>query len=193
MREELILNNLGLIHKVMKDIHLNIRNEEEFNEYYYYGLVGLIKASNYFDPNKSKSSYLYKSIRREITDYIKQKVRYKRNPKKKDISLNTLLGDDAELQDFIKSDFNLEKYVIDKVFIDNELNKLKNKRYKAFLIEYYGINCPELNMQEIALKYGVSRQCVHQGIQLGLRLLRKGKDERKDKKNKIKIKNENRG
>ena len=66
MKDEIILNNLGLIYKAMKDLHCQIRTEEEFEQYYYAGLFALIKASKTYDETKGKSGYLYIYIKNAI-------------------------------------------------------------------------------------------------------------------------------
>lgn len=172
MKDKIVLDNLGLINKAIKDLNCRYRNQDEFEAYYYAGLIGLIKASKTYNSEKGKSTYLYKSIERRIKTVFDYNSNSRRNNGKIPISLNTEIKD-MELMNIIASDYNLEKEVINKILIEDTLNKLKNKRYKKFIIEYYGINQEALNMQEIALKYGVSKQCVQQSIQWGLKLMRK--------------------
>lgn len=78
-----------------------------------------------------------------------------------------------EYIEFLRDSYNLEEDVITRLTVRDALNKLKNKRYKQFIVEYYGIDCPALNTHELARKYGVSHQNVQQVIKWGLRLLRK--------------------
>lgn len=172
MKEEIILNNLGLIHKAIKDLHCVYRNQEEYDNFYYAGLLGLIKASQTYDETKGKSTYLYNNICLRI----KNVFRYNSNPKRHnglaEVSLNIEIQN-GELQDLIISNYNLEKEVLNKILIEDTLNKLKNRRYKTYIKEYYGIGTPQLNIPELALKYGVSKQCVQQTIKWGLELMRK--------------------
>lgn len=172
MKEEIILNNLGLIHKAIKDLHCVYRNQEEYDNFYYAGLLGLIKASKTYDEAKGKSTYLYNNICLRIKNVFKYNSNPKRHNGLVEISLNTEIYN-HEIQDIIPDKYNLEEDVTNKILIRDALNKLKDKKYKAFIKEYYGIDCPELNMREIAQKYGVSVQGVSQIIQWGLRLLRK--------------------
>jgi RNA polymerase sigma factor (sigma-70 family) len=172
MKDEKIINNLGLIHKVIKDLNCVYRNDDEYDRFYYAGLFGLITAIKTFDEEKGNSTYLYNAIKYRIISVFN----YNSNPRRyngtTEISLNTEKYS-AELQDYIVSDYNLEKEVINKIYVEYLLGKLKNKRYKKFIIEYYGINCPALNMREIAQKYGICQQNVSQAIKRGLWLLRK--------------------
>lgn len=167
MKDEIILNNLGLIYKAIKDLNCNYATQDEFEDYYFAGLVGLIKASKTYDPSKSKSSYLLIGIKKQILVQFATNSRKKRLARRMDISLNKEIND-TELGELIVDDYNLEKKVLDKVLVEELLDRLKNKRYKTFLIEYYGIGKPQLNMHEIGYKYGVSHQFVHNSIKYAL-------------------------
>lgn len=191
MKDEIILNNLWLIKKVMKDLHCQYRDEEEYYAYYYAGLIGLIEASKTYDEKKGKSTYLYNGVYVRILNVFK----YNTNPKriKTPISLNTEVND-IEYQDLIACDYNLEKKVTDKILIEELLSELKDKKYKQFIIEYYGIGTPSLNMRELAEKYGVCQQNISQSIRRGLEKLKNiylgeknGKNKKNNFKNKIKI------
>lgn len=172
MKDDIILNNLGLIYKVIKDLNCCIKNDDDFEEYYFAGLMGLISASKTYDNNKSKSNYLYVSIKKRIINQFQIRNRAKRYTPHRNISSNIVVNE-VELESLIPSKTNIEKKVTDKVLVEWLLGKLKNKQYKAYIIEYYGIGVPSLNMQEMALKYGKSKQYIHQSIQMGLRLMRK--------------------
>lgn len=171
MNEDLVLNNKGLIIKVMKDLHCKIRSEEEFEDYYYVGLLGLLRAIKNYDETKGKSTYLYLGIKTALTNEFKKRSAEMRT-KYKTISLNYSIADEIELIDTIAID-SFESELINKIYVEELLSKLKNKRYKQFLIEYYGINCPALTLPKIASKYGITPQCVRQYIQRALELLRK--------------------
>lgn len=51
-RNNLIINNLGLIYLVIKKMKLSWNTDDEFQNYYDYGLDGLIKASKNYDTNQ---------------------------------------------------------------------------------------------------------------------------------------------
>lgn len=173
MKDKIILNNLGLIHKAIKNLHCQYRTKDQYEEYYYAGLFGLIKASKVQNYNISKSSFLYICIKNEINRQFKKNNANKRKIKYT-LSLNKEMTEyGEEFIEQLEDNYNLEKDVITRLFIKDSLNKLKNKRYKQFIMEYYGIDTPPLNLQEIAEKYGVSKQNVQQLIQWGLKLLRK--------------------
>lgn len=167
MKDKIILDNLNLINKVMKDLNCEIKSQDDYEQYYYAGLIGLIKSSRKYDSSKGKSGYLYKGIKRYIiAEFIKNSTKKRYGLKK--ISLNIEINN-IELINYVQSSFNLEKYVIDKIYLKNILNELKNKSYKTYLIEYY-IN--DLSLVEIAKKHGVSKQDIHQSIHYALGKLR---------------------
>jgi len=173
MRDKNILNNLGLIVKVMQDLNCDLSNQDNFEEYYFAGLLGLMKASETYDSTKGKSGYLYKAIRGRIISVFRKNTSSKRSPYK-NISLNEVINDKGEeLIDLIQDDYSFEQKLINKDYIHYLLNKLKNKRYKTFLLEYYGIGTEQLNLSEIALKYGVSKQFVYHSIKYALQRLKK--------------------
>ena len=93
MNEKIVLENLNLIYKVMKDLNCNMTREEEIEEYWFAGLCGLIDASKVFDETKGKSTYLYKSIRNRIFNVFYKNTRPKRYAKIKPISLNIKVND----------------------------------------------------------------------------------------------------
>lgn len=176
MTNKIIVENIGLIYKAMKDLHCNME-EEQKDEYFFTGLMGLYKGIKTYDASKGTkpSTYYYKCISTEIKVLFRTK-KYKKHLYNKAISLNTIVGENLELADIIQSDYDIEEETIKKVMIEdviNAINKLKSKKYKQCLVEYYGINRSALSMPKIAQKYGITAQCVRQYIQRGLELLRK--------------------
>jgi DNA-directed RNA polymerase specialized sigma subunit len=100
------------------------------------------------------------------------RTRKKRDRLNQEISLSTPTNF-GELQDIIPDTRRFENEVINKIIVHEALDRLKNTKYKQFIIEYYGIDVPQLNIRELALKYGVSKQSVQQTIKWGLEVLRK--------------------
>lgn len=181
MKDKIILDNLGLIYKAIKELNCIYKNEDEFEQYYYSGLIGLIQASKNYDCTKGESTYLYNSIKNEIKRLFHEKSALKRAGET--ISLNTTIYG-AELSDYISSGYDLEKEILNKVETERLLSTLKESQYKTFLKEYYGIDTPQLNSFEIAQKYGVSHQFVSERIKYALKKLRKEYNEKVNIKNK---------
>ena len=192
--EEIILNNLGLVNKAIKDLHCRYKNQDEYEELYQIGIIGLIRSAKKYDSAKGKSGYLYKGICYEL-----KKSFYLNSMGKRYINLNAIsldqvvytTDDEVSLIDIIPSNEDIEKDFIKeetKERVVNTINKLQNERYKTFICEYYGINQPKLNYTEIAKKYGVTRQYVQQCFKSGEKKLKillekEFKDEKDDFKN----------
>jgi len=166
MREEKILKHLGLIYKVMNDIHCDKENQED---YYFAGLVGLINGIDNYNKDKAKeSTFYYYCIKYAIICEFK-------NKKIKTISLNEPI-DNIELQDLIPSNIDIEQELIKREqlkAIYNAINKLKNSLNKTYFCEYYGINQEPKNIVQIALKHGITCAAVSRGIQRAKMNIRK--------------------
>ena len=189
MNEKIVLKNLGLINKVMQDMNCLIRDDEDYDFYYHIGLLGLIEASKTYNEEKGKSGYLYKGIKVRIFNAFRYNLRDKRHTTIPDISLNKTIND-IELIDLIPSNYNLEEEIITKVYVEQLLSKLKEKKYKKYLMEYYGIGSVKLTAGEMADKYGVSKQAIFHAIDRGLEKLREEIEyEKKDIKTKNKMGN----
>lgn len=67
MEEKLVLDNIGLIYKCIKDLNCQWKTEDEFQSYYDAGLEGLIKGAKKYDSNISRpATYLYECIKTHI-------------------------------------------------------------------------------------------------------------------------------
>ena len=168
MKNELVMKHKGLVVQAMKDLHCRVRTKEEFEDYFIVGILGLMTAAKHYDEEKGKSTYLYLGVKTALTNEFRRNTAEKRQIKT--ISMDKY---DYEFIDLIANSESFEKDLINKIYVQELLNKLKNTRYKQCLIEYYGIGCPALSMPEIALKYGITPSCVRQYIQRALELLRK--------------------
>jgi RNA polymerase sigma factor (sigma-70 family) len=172
MKDELILQNKGLIIKVMNDLKCKITCEDDFEDYYYAGLFGLIQATKQYDDSKGKSTYLYKGIKMAIQREFRRRVAARRNGKKP-LSLNKYITDGIEFEELITNNSEFENELITKIWIRDALNKLPNRRYKEVLIQYYGIDCLPVSTPKIALKYGTTQQNINELRERGLKRLKK--------------------
>lgn len=170
--EEKILKHIKLIYKVMKDLNCQYKNQDEFDDYFYAGLFGLMSSLETYDETKGKSNYLYSAIEKRIRNVYYYNSRPKRFTGKRPISLNTMI-DNTEIIDLIVDDYNLEKEVINKEYVNHLLSQLKDTKYKKCLMEYYGIGTKPLNTFELAKKYNTSHQYITLCIQRGIAMLRK--------------------
>lgn len=171
---KLIEENLYLVKTAISQLHCKFDNEDEWQEWYQIGCLGLVKGARTLDTTISIKKWLMLNIKQEILRQFKYNTVKGRDLKA--LSLNKLINEDIEAIELIPDDYNLEEEILklDKKELAHKLlNRLKNRQYKTFLYEYYGIDTPQLNQIEIAQKYGVSNQLVQQQIKRGLKHLRK--------------------
>lgn len=159
--DDLILNNKGLIIMVIRQLKISIKNTRELEEYFEYGMIGLIRGAKTYDKNKgiAESTYLTTCIRHEIIKSFKLKTTKKRFNEYGEISLDDDLGRNVNFYDIIPNDVDIEKEVITKIRCEELLKLLetmKNKRYIRVIKMYYGIGCQQKNLSEIAKELGVS-------------------------------------
>ncbi|MBO7732068.1 MAG: sigma-70 family RNA polymerase sigma factor [Methanobrevibacter sp.] len=164
MREEKILNNIGLIHKVMKDLNYHYRGDDDFDEVFYYGLLGLINGIDTLNEAKGNSSYLYTCIKNKIMQLFV--IRSAQMRKGETISMELYLGtSEFPIKEIIADTTNIEEEYIHKEEIENmlaTLERFKNKKHIAIIKENFGIGCEKKSIREISKKYGVSPQAIQQ-------------------------------
>lgn len=168
-KEQLVLDNQGLIIKVMKDLHLYWENDEEFDDYYYEGLIGLIKGAKEYDYSKSNSStFLYVCIKNQINHFLLYKnTKGRTNPYGKDVSLNTLISEEDELLDIIPDKNDVSKEVEKKIreeAILEAINNLPREKDGLVIKMYYGLDgYPALgSLKKVSEVLGVSNSMVYQ-------------------------------
>lgn len=167
-----------LIYKVLKDTNCKPKNEDEWQEYYGYGEIGLIKAINTFDINKNDTStYFYTCIKNDILVGFK----YRQSEKRKinffeNTSLNKEIGEGTELQDLLlDKSINIEEEIIKQEtnsFLYKAINMLK-PTYKQLICDYYGINTISSTLDQISNKYKISRQALYVKKKNALKELKK--------------------
>ena len=166
MKDEIVLNNIGLIYKAIKDLNCQYRTEDDFEDYYFAGLVGLINASKMYDPNKSNTSFLYKCITNEI-----KKIFTIRNAKKRKgraLSLNQTINN-MEYIDLIPSGLHYDEQIILKEWINSSINRLKNKKDADIIRKRF---LKDMKIREIAKENHITRQMVEQRLRNGLKALK---------------------
>ena len=166
-REEMILNNLRLVHKVLRD--KIIFNYQDYEDLYMYGVEGLIKAVDMFDESKNVcfSTFAYKVIFVEIMKYLNSKQN-----KEDAISLDTTLfyhdgkDDHLYLISTIKdiNDGPEELFLKDeeKAVINKLLRKVKlSDRQRFMILLHYGFyNGRAYTRKELAKMFHVSENYI---------------------------------
>lgn len=181
--EELILNNMLLINKCIKDMHLYWKTEDEYQNYYDDGLIGLINGVKTFDESKNTKlvTYLYTCIKNSISRGIRASLYDKRK-----IHKETLVSLDEHLKDnptatykdmLIDPDVNIEedlekKYKIAEVI--HAINAKLNPSQKRVFCKYYGIEgYKERSAKEIAKEENRSLTAITTSISNSQRKIRR--------------------
>lgn len=183
LEEKLILENMALIRKVIKDLHLYWQTDDEFQEYYDVGLDGLIKGVRSYDETKGKiSTWCIPCIKNEILHLVTKK-NYKKNKNEygRDISLNFTINEDSEkvteYGDLIPDlNTNIELEIEKKLEAERLLaavNQLKNEKDKLVVKMYYGLDGYEPRMfREIAEQFCCSKSAIQFRAKRALSLLK---------------------
>lgn len=169
MKDDIIVENLNLIHFTIKKMRLYWKNEDEYNDFYNDGLIGLINGVRTFDESKDLklSTYLYVCISNSIKAGMHYNNSLKRKTDKRIISLNMYINEeqDEQLIDFIPDNkTNIEKEIIRKQQIEDIiyiLEKCETYRNIAIFKLYYGLDgFPERTGEEISEYFNISYQRV---------------------------------
>lgn len=171
--DKLITENIPLVNLMIKELHCQWKTNDEWQEYFDYGLEGLIKGAKQYDESKGKpSTYLCKCIANSIRRVFYLNSMPKRNnPAGADISLNYPMESErlfecTEFGDLIPDpDIDIEKEVEEKLLKErllNAINNLKNEKDKLAIKLYYGLDGYEQldSYEAVALKMGVTREMI---------------------------------
>lgn len=166
--DELTITNQGLIGKAIKDLRCYWNTDDEYQEIYDAGMIGLIRGAKTYDESKSSiGTYLYTCIKNEICKSIYLSEMQKRKINKRIyLSLDQPCADDntTTIGELIKDEeVDVEKKVIDiiaKEEVREAIEKLKPK-YQQILKLKYGIGCRQQSVIEIARTLGCSRKNVY--------------------------------
>lgn len=178
--DKLVLDNIPLISKVIKDLRCYWRSEDEREEIYYYGLMGLIKGTKVYDYSVKPSSFLYPCISNEIKHYMRLSNMDKRKIHKETmVSIYKEVGEkrDTELIEFFEDEnINVEQELMDKLEVEKimyAMNKVLTKKQKMYLCQYYGVyGYKPMAFNEMARKYNCSRQNIKQTIEWAKRKIK---------------------
>lgn len=166
--EELILNNKGLIFKAIKDLKCHWKTEDEFQNYYDAGLLGLIKGAKTYDGSSTPGTYLYACIKNMI---IREFYMSEQSPRKINkeimISLNEKVNEESNetYLDFVEDiEANVEKIIFKKFEIERikkAIDDLKNEQEKSIFCDFYGLKGHKrISGKEIEKKYNISHTTV---------------------------------
>lgn len=187
--EQMILENTKLIYKAIQHMNLNWETEDEWQDYYDAGLIGLINGVKAFKNSKGVqlSTFLMPCIMNEIKHHLIIKTAKKRlNQHGKDISLNTIVGKDNEIEllEYISDrKTNIEEQIEKKLAFEeivHKINSMKNIKNALVLKMYYGLEgFKPKTRKEISEILGVSIPMVRLRLTNGIKKL-KEEMEKKD-------------
>lgn len=161
-----IKDNEGLIGKVLKDIHFRKIRDDDFEEVYSAGRVGLYYGIMSYDGSSKPSTYYYKCIKNEIlrTFQFKSSKKHKFNESFKSIdyeyeegTLEEVLADDTD----IERDLLLDEL---KGEVRKTIARLKPK-HQEILKLHFGIDCDPVTFEDMVKIYGTTRQNIHRAYQ----------------------------
>lgn len=172
--DNLILENLNLIHFVIKKMELG----DKHDYYYDIGLMALIRAARQFDESKGYtfSTYATMAIQNEICYDMRRNNSDKRKANLNTISLDAPAYQDGEdneitLMEMIPDDIDIEEVLIEKERIQmlrKAITTLTAREQE--ILKYYIIY--DMTQAEIAKQMGYSQSYISRMFQIIVRKLR---------------------
>lgn len=165
----LIEKHKKLIYLAIKKLHLSWRTEDEFQEYYDSGLLGLINGARTYSFDKGKeSTYLYTCIKNMICRCMYQNGQFNRKInyiQKLSLDSTAYDNDDGLIAEIIPDQsINIEKEVENKMMLENIIKiaeKLLNNDNFAIFKKYYGLDgSPPKNIITLAKEYNCTRENI---------------------------------
>ncbi|MBQ6547303.1 MAG: sigma-70 family RNA polymerase sigma factor [Bacilli bacterium] len=180
MDDELVLNNIKLIYKCIKDMNCHYETEDEFQNYYDAGLEGLIRGAKTYDPTISKpSTYLYKCIKQEITKYFyTSEMDCRKINKIHKTSIDEVVYDNSDItyaEIIPDPNTNIEQEIEDKIKIEAIVKCLNfiNDKDAMVIKKYFGLDGKEpMTIREIAKEMNISSSMVGHRKKRGIRMIK---------------------
>lgn len=185
--EKLVTENLALINLMIKKLNCKYETDDEYQNYYDYGLEGLIRGAKTYNESKGKAStYLCKCIANNIQrSFYLNSMPKRHNPAGPDLSLNYEVYEGENINDYTEfgdlipdPNVNIEEEVekiLQKENVLNAVNNLKIEKDKLVVKMYYGLDgykeCKSYD--KIAKKFGVTRSAIYSRIERAKRQLKK--------------------
>lgn len=145
-KEQVVLNNVGIVGFVLKSLNLNPIDEDLFQ----IGFVGIVKAINTFDPDKGVkfSAYATSIIRNEILASLRKKRIIPVFSLDEEYFLEN--GDAVPRGDMIPSENNFEDLVHSQIILESNIADMSEKEKK--ILKLYEIGKTQyLIVEEVGL------------------------------------------
>ncbi len=150
-KEQVVLNNVGMVGLVLKSLHVNPVDEDLFAT----GLVGVIKSVNTYNPQNEVqfTSYASTVIRNEIIMLLRK--RHALSYCSIDEPLVSENGDHLYFYEVIEDKKCMEDEVVAKTHMENVFRTLKERDRKVIEMLASG-----MEQREIAQKVGITQSMV---------------------------------
>ena len=135
VNEELLAKeNIGLVSFVLKKMKLN----NNFDDYYDVGLVGLTHAVKNFDPEKGYkfNTFAVDCIKKEVLKQIQKENALKRKEEKTKYSLDKEYKKNFTLKEFVPLDFDLQETVLKNEQLEDLYLKMDNLKERERIVLY---------------------------------------------------------
>lgn len=150
-KEQVVLNNVGMVGFVLKSLNLNSLDEDLFET----GIVGVIKAVNTFNPNKGVKfpTYAAQIIRNEILMTLRKKRIASAFSLNEPYQLEN--GESVDFSEMIADNRRFEEEVIADAQMKQIFSKLSDREKKII-----SLSMDEKTQTEIANICGISQSQV---------------------------------
>lgn len=147
-KEQVVLNNIGMVGSVLKSLNLNLFDEDLFET----GLVGLVKAVNTFRKEKGVrfSTYAIPIIRNEVLHTIRKKQIISSFSFDDFLKLDN--GDEVPYSDMIADSKQFEEDVIKHMLYEQIMNMVSDKER-----EIISLYIDRKSQREIGEIFGISQ------------------------------------
>lgn len=147
-KEQVILNNVGMVGLVLKSLNLNPLDEDLFQ----IGLIGLVKTINTFNPDKGVkfTTYATPIIRNEILMTLRKKRIIPAFSLDEEYRLDN--GDSVPRGDMIPSEYSFENLVHSKIALDSNISGMTEMEKRILKLSANG-----KTQRQIVQEIGVSQ------------------------------------
>lgn len=147
-KEQVILNNVGIVGLALKSLNLNPLDEDLFQ----IGLVGLVKTINTFKPDKGVkfTTYATPIIRNEILMYLRKKRIIPVFSLDEEYFLEN--GDAVPRGNMIPSEYSFENLAHSKITLDSNISGMSEREKRILNLSASG-----KNQCQIAEEMGLSQ------------------------------------
>lgn len=150
-KEQVILNNVGIVGFVLKSLNLNPLDEDLFQ----IGLVGIVKTINTFDPDKGVkfSAYATPIIRNEILMSLRKKRIIPVFSLDEEYRLDN--GDSVPMGDMIPSENHFVDLVCSQITLESNIAGMSERKKRILNLSASG-----KNQYQIAEEMGLSQSYI---------------------------------